>query len=562
MAQLKDTIVTGDLSVTGTIHGNIPLDNLTDADNLKAIEALTGTSGILTKTAENTWNLSNGVAPASHVHGNITNAGAIGTAANKGVYTGTDGVLTAGTIPVAAGGTGAASFTANSVVISGSSTTAALTTRAITNITAKGNLGWTSTLGSNIPTLNTLAYWNGRYNSSSSNLQYCNKGEFGNAVTYGVDDATANGALGTGTGLTTERSVYYGLVTVNNASQTRATGIYAPTSAGTAGYILKSSGGTAAPVWLQTLPIANGGTGNTTGTAALVTTAADTTNELITLGVTSDATTTLKRDTNLLIKSNTIYPPAIGESSVGTSAKPFFKGFFDTAIAIRNNSDSGERGVYVENTNGSISVKAANARGLFDGTDSEWMVYKASGSGNLTRTTSPASVGFGLRNVSYGTDIASGGNDGDIYVQYDSNATSGTIASLLGEAGKVYFNYWDYSAGNISTTSSYILYTSTIPLLPKGTYLLMGGGGLYCSGQTARLCLYINSLQYSICMTNSTSSDRSGFGVRPIIIDSDLTNPTLTLRLVSQSTSVIAYLGAYEETSCVLIRLSDGIYNT
>ena len=79
-------------------------------------------------------------------------------------------------------------------------------------------------------------------------MAYCNKGAFGNAVTYGVDDATANGALGTGTGLTTERSVYYGLVTVNNASQTRATGIYAPTSAGTAGYILKSSGGTAAPV--------------------------------------------------------------------------------------------------------------------------------------------------------------------------------------------------------------------------------------------------------------------------------------------------------------------------
>lgn len=123
-------------------------------------------------------------------------------------------MLTAGTIPVAAGGTGAASFTANSVIMSGSSTTAALTTRAI-------------------------------------------------------DDATANGALGTGTGLTTERSVYYGLVTVNNASQTRATGIYAPTSAGTAGYILKSSGGTSAPVWLQTLPIANGGTGATSASAAL-----------------------------------------------------------------------------------------------------------------------------------------------------------------------------------------------------------------------------------------------------------------------------------------------------
>jgi hypothetical protein len=58
-----------------------------------------------------------------------------------------------------------------------------------------------------------LSTWAG-----SSNLTTCSKGTFGNAVTYGVDDATANGALGTGTGLTTERSVYYGLVTVNNAS--------------------------------------------------------------------------------------------------------------------------------------------------------------------------------------------------------------------------------------------------------------------------------------------------------------------------------------------------------
>lgn len=101
---------------------------------------------------------------------------------------------TTGTLTVARGGTGATSFTANSVIISGSTTTAALTTRAI-------------------------------------------------------DDATSNTALGTGTGLTTERSVYYGLVTVNNASQTRATGIYAPTSAGTANQLLVSAGGTSAPTW-------------------------------------------------------------------------------------------------------------------------------------------------------------------------------------------------------------------------------------------------------------------------------------------------------------------------
>lgn len=194
------------------------------------------------------------------------------------------------TVAVAYGGTGATQFTANSLIMSGSTTTAALTTRAITDRTSVGALTNVATWANstNIPTVNLIAYWDGRYQTTNnaSNLTYCNKGAFGNAATYGVDDATANGALGTGTGLTTERSVYYGLVTVNNASQTRATGIYAPTSAGTANQILVSAGGTSAPTWqatangaayatsangaltFGTLPVVQGGTGKTTAAEA------------------------------------------------------------------------------------------------------------------------------------------------------------------------------------------------------------------------------------------------------------------------------------------------------
>lgn len=70
------------------------------------------------------------------------------------------------------------------------------------------------------------------------------------ASAKGVKDATAATALtSSGTNLVTERAVFYGLAKINNASQTSNVNIYAPTSAGTAGYILKSSGGTAAPVW-------------------------------------------------------------------------------------------------------------------------------------------------------------------------------------------------------------------------------------------------------------------------------------------------------------------------
>lgn len=134
--------------------------------------------------------------------------------------------ISSGTLAVARGGTGATSFTANSLIISGSSTTAALTTRAITNNTSDTAI----VNNTNIPTMNTI---------------------------------------------------YYGLATVNNASQTRATAIYAPTSAGTANQILVSSGDTAAPTWkatasgaayatstngaltFGTLPVAQGGTGLT-----------------------------------------------------------------------------------------------------------------------------------------------------------------------------------------------------------------------------------------------------------------------------------------------------------
>lgn len=121
-------------------------------------------------------------------------------------------------------------FTNNLALLSATASTALVTdankniiSRGILNNTTTGALGWNSSGNTHADNLrfitaNTLAYWNGAYSSTSSNLAYCNKGAFGNAVTYGVDDATANGALSTGTGLTTERSVYYGLVTVNNAS--------------------------------------------------------------------------------------------------------------------------------------------------------------------------------------------------------------------------------------------------------------------------------------------------------------------------------------------------------
>lgn len=129
---------------------------------------------------------------------------------NGALYaTSQDGVAIFGTLPVAQGGTGATSFTANSLIISGSTTTSALTTRGITN----NGSATAAAAGLNIPTMNTL---------------------------------------------------YYALPNINNSkSYTSDSTFYAPTAGGTAGYILTGNGTTSAPVWIQTLPVANGGTGQT-----------------------------------------------------------------------------------------------------------------------------------------------------------------------------------------------------------------------------------------------------------------------------------------------------------
>ena len=146
--------------------------------------------------------------------------------------TGTSSNVT-GTVAVENGGTGATSFTSGALLIGNG--TEAIGTRTIKNLTAKGNLGWTNnSTDIDIPTINTLTYWDGRYNSSSSNLTYCVKGAFGDAAIKGVVttlNTSANlptaGAVSTALGnyvtLTTEQTIsghktFSNLVTFKNST--------------------------------------------------------------------------------------------------------------------------------------------------------------------------------------------------------------------------------------------------------------------------------------------------------------------------------------------------------
>ena len=53
---------------------------------------------------------------------------------------------------------------------------------------AVGSSGWTNAATDDlkVPTMSFIAYWNGRYNDSNSNLQYCDRGRFGDIVTLSL----------------------------------------------------------------------------------------------------------------------------------------------------------------------------------------------------------------------------------------------------------------------------------------------------------------------------------------------------------------------------------------
>lgn len=103
---------------------------------------------------------------------------------------------TIGTIGVGYGGTGATSFTSGAALIGNGS--GAIQTRAIRNNTSQGALGWTSSsTDTTLITTNTLAYWNGAYQNTTSNIEYVKKGKLGDVVTHNIDEfiTTAGGII-------------------------------------------------------------------------------------------------------------------------------------------------------------------------------------------------------------------------------------------------------------------------------------------------------------------------------------------------------------------------------
>lgn len=85
--------------------------------------------------------------------------------------------------------TGAASF-AQTINGSITGTSEGITGYTFKTLNSKDNAGWSSTSIDSkiITTMSFIAYWNGAYSGTSSNLTYCNQGAFGSATTHAHTD--------------------------------------------------------------------------------------------------------------------------------------------------------------------------------------------------------------------------------------------------------------------------------------------------------------------------------------------------------------------------------------
>lgn len=125
--------------------------------------------------------------------------------------------LTINTLGVVYGGTGAKTFTSGYALIGNG--TNAIQTRAIKNNTTNGALGWVSSSASTeLVTTNTIAYWNGAYTGTSSNLLYTKWGAMTDIVTKDYEDfITVNGGIIDGSLQVTDLTV--GDLIVNGAGR-------------------------------------------------------------------------------------------------------------------------------------------------------------------------------------------------------------------------------------------------------------------------------------------------------------------------------------------------------
>lgn len=77
--------------------------------------------------------------------------------------------------------------------VAGTYTLGDASSKMVRTLSAQGNSGWANqtTDDKYVPTMSFMAYWNGAYGGTASNLQYCDRGRFGTIVTKNSGDYAA-----------------------------------------------------------------------------------------------------------------------------------------------------------------------------------------------------------------------------------------------------------------------------------------------------------------------------------------------------------------------------------
>lgn len=153
-----------------------------------------------------------------------------GTIIVNGNCTGTAANIT-GTLAVGNGGTGKTTLTSGELLVGNG--TSAINTKAIYSLSAVGNLGWGTTANrTKIPDIGCLAYWDGTYNGSSSNLSHCNKGAFGSIITLNKGSSTNSFLRNDGTWTTALETNGTMQVSVKNTGNNAQVSLHVSTNGG------------------------------------------------------------------------------------------------------------------------------------------------------------------------------------------------------------------------------------------------------------------------------------------------------------------------------------------
>lgn len=224
-------------------------------------------------------------------------------------------------VDVAYGGTGVTTLASGELLVGNG--TNDVTTRKIQNNTAKGGLGYTATTATYIPTLSTIAYWDGTYNGTSSNLSKLG------TITAGTWNGTT---IGTGYGGT------------GNTSFTANTLIYASTATKLSSSNITVSGYTLSSVRTGTDGVSFK-VGNDTGTVGIYAGAS--------LGLydfTNSAWIIYKNVTNNNLNTSLPFIASSTITSYGSLTIGRANNTTDGRLYIRRKADSGT------NINGSLSI--------------------------------------------------------------------------------------------------------------------------------------------------------------------------------------------------------------